>query len=273
MSGDQIAFLDPHESYFQHREGNRPARATSSYAFTLGCAALQQIPHQFEPFKQRLFGCESLDILCYTGTVFRFPLRRDGSRSMLSHSVYGDEKMSQMLTMLQSEAHALLLFLNSVESIEWYEKSSLHDEPRLMFAVKVDANIAPVVRLNRAAFMDKIRPHIKRGEWKNEPESTTFEVVISAMQTLHGQRTESQKAWLLTQHYHGGNSASKLKQIIMKGHSKLLPWVGIALPLHEGQVEDPQGQLFCFLPLPVTEGSATGFHFHVNGYFAVSQNR
>ena len=46
--------------------------------------------------------------------------------------------------------------------------------------------------------------------------------------------------------------------------------VGAALPLHEG---DEVGQLFCFLPLPLQKESPTGSRVHINGSFAVTQNR
>ena len=36
---------------------------------------------------------------------------------------------------------------------------------------------------------------------------------------------------------------------------------------------NPVGQVFCFLPLPKEERSASGLPVHVNGSFAVSQNR
>ena len=36
---------------------------------------------------------------------------------------------------------------------------------------------------------------------------------------------------------------------------------------------EPQGHLFCFLPLPLESKSLTGLPVHVNGFFALSQNR
>ena len=38
-------------------------------------------------------------------------------------------------------------------------------------------------------------------------------------------------------------------------------------------IEEPDGHLFCFLPLPHEKVSLTGFPFHVHGYFAVEENR
>jgi len=41
----------------------------------------------------------------------------------------------------------------------------------------------------------------------------------------------------------------------------------------EEEKRAPCGKIFCFLPLAVQEVSATGLPVHVNGYFAISQNR
>jgi hypothetical protein len=57
----------------------------------------------------------------------------------------------------------------------------------------------------------------------------------------------------------------------------LLPLVGSALPFgpDKNKIDnfDPGGQLFCFLPLPIEKSSPTGCKVHINGCFAVSQNR
>ena len=272
LSGDKIAFLDPHMAYFQYQEGNLPPRLTSSRQFIMNSHEMRKFPHQFEPFKQKLFGSLNLN-QWYNGTVFRFPLRQDGSRSMVSSTVYNDQKMKQMLTMLQSEAHSLILFLNSVESIEWYEKSSPSDEPRLMFAVKVGDHCRQSVRRNRASFLTEIQPFTAHKQWKPASTHVTYEMTTSVKNMVRGQQSLDSKRWLVTQHFQGGSHAPQLKRIMTGGASKLLPWVGVALPLGEDNGYEPQGQLFCFLPLPDSEDSDTGFHFHVNGYFAVSQNR
>ncbi|KAJ7380166.1 hypothetical protein OS493_010877 [Desmophyllum pertusum] len=55
-----------------------------------------------------------------------------------------------------------------------------------------------------------------------------------------------------------------------------LPLVGVAMALPaspEDPTPDIQGHVFCFLPLPVQKTSLTGLPVHVNGFFALSQNR
>ena len=55
-----------------------------------------------------------------------------------------------------------------------------------------------------------------------------------------------------------------------------LPTVGVAMALPGGpklQTPDIEGHVFCFLPLPVQKRSLTGLPVHINGFFALSQNR
>ena len=262
LSGDKVAFLDPHQAYFQHKEGNGPARPTSSYAFTLNSYELHEIPHQLEPFKQRLFSSDDLRSSWYDGTIFRLPLRQDASRSDLSSNVYGPEKIKQMLDMLRSEAQSLLLFLNNVESIEWYERSSRLAAPQLKFAVKIGDRCVSNVRAKRATFVKAITPHTERGKWISSSEHVTYELTTSVTSSYGGFPTiSSSKHWLVTQLYQGGDNAKKLKKIIASGASKFLPWVGVALPLKQANGQRPEGQVFCFLPFLWITAAQAGHQF------------
>ena len=59
----------------------------------------------------------------------------------------------------------------------------------------------------------------------------------------------------------------------MANELKVKPLVATAFPLNEIKNDTPMGQLFCFLPLPMSETSPTGLNVHVNGYFSLDQNR
>ena len=55
-----------------------------------------------------------------------------------------------------------------------------------------------------------------------------------------------------------------------------LPKVGVAMALPsspQDSVPEIQGHVFCVLPLPVQKTSLTGLPVHVNGFFALTQNR
>ena len=175
--------------------------------------------------------------------------------------------------MFESEAHSFLLFLNNIEKIELYEKDSQHQEPRRLLTVKIADQCLQQVRAARQEFADSIRQPAKEGQWRDAPTHTSYCINIEMMR-YEGKRNEViTKKYLVTQYYEGGDCADTLEELLAGNLATQLPWVGVALPLDEDQAHKPRGQLFCFLPLPVTEGSATGFHFHVNGYFAVDQNR
>ena len=275
LSGDQIGFLDPHEAYFTNKEGKGPAKKTSSYAFKVHSDENKHLTHQFEPFKHELFGAQNIERERFDGTLFRFPLRQVHTPSELSPNLYGDSKIRELFSMFESEAHSFLLFLNNVEKIELYEKGSQHQKPRRLLTVKIADQCLQQVRAARKELKQKIKHSAKAGKWHDSSEHVSYGMTVELIShnTERDDVTVTSKHWLVTQYYAGGQGSPRLKKLVGDSNTRYLPWVGVALPLQEAGSCEPQGQVFCFLPLPATKRGATGFHFHVNGYFAVSQNR
>ena len=83
-----------------------------------------------------------------------------------------------------------------------------------------------------------------------------------------------QHSFLVTDYFCGGQVSSTFKKLMTDKDLSYLPTVGVAMALPEGpQLQTPviQGHVFCFLPLPIQTKS--GLPVHVNGFFALSQNR
>lgn len=72
--------------------------------------------------------------------------------------------------------------------------------------------------------------------------------------------------------FKGGKMSDKLKSLVHDKDLSYSPFVGVAVPLSD-TTGDFKGHIFCFLPLPQEKKSLTGLPVHVNGYFAMSQNR
>ena len=99
----------------------------------------------------------------------------------------------------------------------------------------------------------------------------TEQMVCYKMRTKFCRGTiSSEKKWLVSQFYDG--NSSQAADYFHDGKSKFLPWMGLAVDLEDSHPE-PTGQIFCVLPLPQHDQSPTGLNFHVNGFFAVSQDR
>jgi sacsin len=80
--------------------------------------------------------------------------------------------------------------------------------------------------------------------------------------------------WIVAQYHAGKEEATELRAEKDLGY---LPIVGTAIEMKKDKQDlclmQPRGHLFCFLPLPHEENSPTGMRFHVNGCFALEQNR
>jgi sacsin len=109
--------------------------------------------------------------------------------------------------------------------------------------------------------------------------------------------------WLINEYKAGMNVSAKLQSLQKDPSLPLVPLVGVAMAIdrpkpkakpassessnqansdldspadkvpEKEEQSKPEGQVFCFLPLPIEQKTATGLPVHVNGYFAISQNR
>ena len=268
LSGDQVGFLDPHESCFTYRENEHaPKQHTSSQCWKLSNPDLKsELRDQVEPFLHKLFGSEDcLETEEFNGTVFRFPLRQNSAQSHLCKTVYDNDKVYNLFRMFEKEAHLFLLFLNNIETIEVYVKQNRESEPEPLMSVKIN-NRDAIDKRNE--FRERVAEFAPERLWMPEPLSSTYRMT-TLFESFDPAKPPSSKSWLVTQYYDGGLSPAE--PFISSEKSKFLPWMGAALEL--GEVTTCSGQIFCFLPLPQLERSPTALNFHVNGYFAVSQDR
>ena len=233
---------------------------------------MNKIPEQFLPYKG-IFDCtdEVFSKGYYNGTLFRFPLR--SKPSQLSETLYSAEKMERLFESFKADAHLILLFLQHLESIELYVREESESKPRKVFQVKVAEKSLPTVRVKREEF----RRNIRFGEVMPTSVTVTYPITI---ETVHFDSpfadSEKQHSFLVTSYFCGGQVSSTFKKLMTDKVLSYLPTVGVAMALPTGrklQTPTIQGHVFCFLPLPVQKTSLTGLPVHVNGFFALSQNR
>ena len=264
-----MAVIDYHKKYFGANCTGRQWKLTSSET--------KKFSDQFEPYKG-IFGCseETFTDGKYPATMFRFPLRQEASE--LSETIYSSEKMMALFESFQTDARMTLLFLKQLESIELYVRNEEDETPEKVFQVRI-VN-ADLVRSKRDEFLSRISPDTDI----LEPVAVTYPVTIETAKFSKGSAFDSrQHSFLLTDYYAGGQISSQLDELTREKSLSYLPWVGVALPLPSEPRNDithddvssskPIGHLFCFLPLPFEKKSLTGLPVHVNGFFALSQNR
>lgn len=270
LSAEKIGFIDPHGIYFSDKRYRRTGRC---WRLDEDSAEMDRIPDQFLPFKG-IFDCqeEVFSNGYYDGTLFRFPLRTKPSD--LSNTLYTEDKMETLFESFETDAHLVLLFLQHLESIELNVREESQASPRRTFQVRIADKYLELVRSKRKEFLGKIRP----GELMPESVAVTYPITIETIKsgTSHKADLLQQYSFLVTSYFSGGRVSSNFKRLMTDKELNYLPMVGVAMPLPNDlkmQTPDIKGHVFCFLPLPVPTRSLTGLPVHVNGFFALSQNR
>ena len=295
LSGDRIVMIDPHEKYFTYK-GDK----TTGYSWQLSQrrADMAKIPDQFAPF-HGVFNCspQTFHQAHYPGTIFRFPLRTKPSE--ISSTLYSPDRVRELFTNFEQDAHLILLFLKNLESIELLCRENASEQPKPQFKVQISASCLEYVRQQRAAFKQRIRQGATT--WLSEPVTVTYPLIIATSKFEGGKVIEKKlHKWMVNEYYAGGNASVHLQSLQKDPLLSYIPLAGTAMPLgvemeteteteteenprtetdgkpkteSEPEEEKPSGQIFCFLPLPLEKKSATGLPVHVNGYFSVSQNR
>ncbi|XP_052087293.1 sacsin-like [Mytilus californianus] len=202
------------------------------------------------------FGQNVLDAGYYKGTMFRFPLRKEATE--LSDSVYNTEKINNLLRVLKKEASLTLLFLKSLEEVSLYECMDSLDEQNPDYMVAIGGCTSEIAKQSRNTMQYKTIP--------DEPFVNVYELVLV---TTCKRQLEDQK-WLVINRLEGISDAS---EDLLKLATKLsyLPCVGIAVPVLSSDTFT--GHIFCFLPLPMQAVSMTKLPVHINGTFALSEDR
>ena len=138
VSGEWLYIFDPTLSYLkgviknESQPGKRIKYTYPSIANT----------EQLAPYKH-IFGFNPSG--AYTGTMFRFPFRRNASR--ISSTIYDKKMMNELSTSLMKEGKSLLLFLNNVKKITYHFIQDGDNIPVKLFDienVECDDNISRI---------------------------------------------------------------------------------------------------------------------------------
>ena len=247
VSGDTVAFLDPHEKYF--------VRGQPGQAFSTADPLLEENFDQFHPFHQ-IFNCNLNHGNYYNGTLFRFPLRTQPSQ--LSTKIYTREMVNTLFDSFKNEASAILLFLKNVDSISLYERK---DRGKIvhLYTARVSERSKTEVREKRHELIQDIKV-----DWDFSAKTTFYRLEIEKV--CPGKPPEKTEFFLANQ---VGTNEAELVELAR--NLKLLPWIGIAFPVDINNNTSFLGRIFCFLPLPPE--CRTGLPVQVNGYFGLTDNR
>ncbi|CAD5123853.1 DgyrCDS12159 [Dimorphilus gyrociliatus] len=252
ISKNKLAYIDPHEKYFTF-----DGEATTGYCWNIDerNREMNQYPSQFKPFKS-IFGCneENFKRGNYSGTLFRFPLRK--IPSALSKTVYGSTKILNLFQSFKQDAHLLLIFLKNIKKIE--------------LCVRQNSTIRTIFQVNLDEETWKFKQAIKLNLVRNIDFLKTYRGTIETID--YESNAKNKQSYFITEKFSSKIQDEQLKDLLKNVGHKYIPIVGTAMPIVTSE-RDVTGQVFCFLPLPSEQKTVSGLPIHVNGHFAVSQNR
>lgn len=109
-------------------------------------------------------------------------------------------------------------------------------------------------------------------DFLNKPIISTHKLVI---ETNSSTSPSVHHKFLVCNYFCGNQLSASFINLLKDSDLNYLPWVGAAMPLMDTELdgEADDGRFFCFLPLNLEEGYSSGLTVHLNGFFALEQNR
>ena len=252
MSGNKIAYLEPHEEIWKGESGQ--------------CYTLSDCVHKTDtlsPF-EGLCGFSS-DIIPYNATLLRFPLRNVKKQKRVSLNTYNIGKLHHLLTALRKEAKFVLLFLRSVAKVKVHEISE-NGSHTCLFEVDIQETTHNKLVEKRAKFQQMlIYSHERQAYSISRPIELVVRVQVHVTDYQQSENN-SQTKFLVASRV---GSQSKVVHDTAKA-LKVLSWVGVALELNRQEVSD-SGRVFCVLPMP--PDVQCHLPVHVNGTFSLNDER
>ena len=197
----------------------------------------------------------------FPATLFRYPLRRRASR--LTDNCYTPQMMHSLIKPFREEAKYLLLFLRFVKKISF---TCLYDnyKEKKLFEVVLNETDSDEQCPKRKSFIDQVCSIF-------DPYNVS-EIVLSISScdvVVKDEKIgESHHHWLVAQQV--GSTDPQVREQAARQH--VLPWVGTAIEANvASDSPNDSGRLFCSLPMPCE--TTAPIPVHVNGTFAMSDNR
>ena len=302
ISREFIAFFDPHTTHLGEllKDKSRPGIRLNLKSNPKVPIAF---PDQFKPY-EGVFGCtfeRKGEAFFYDGTLFRFPLRtmRQASESEICGKYYNKDQFSHLISVFQESASKMLLFLQNVVKISFFQISK-DQQPSFPTAVfEVEKETMEILPRNITLYGDKNNNHRYRkeftngslksdlnGSWVFEEHSLEQRASLSSLVSVKSQAYSNNasvaskmqplhQTWLITC-CHGDDKSLEMANSEDGKLSGMLPKAEVAALLSRTDRDkerlNPEkivGEAFLGLPL----GVETGFPVHVNGCFAVTTNR
>ena len=197
----------------------------------------------------------------FNGTLFRFPLRQH--KSELSEYCYNNNQLNILIQSFKKDGYLNLLFLKNIKSIELsrIKKGSKVIELEYSVALTMDCN--QKYGKTKMQFIENLRHKVHSLSYSEI--TANYEVEILEKEA---NLPDIYYSYYISEYY--GSSSPDYKKL---QDLNLLPLVAVAYPQETIKIRDVGGHIFCVLPLPMLQKGITGLPIHVNGFFALSEDR
>ncbi|KAH3800073.1 hypothetical protein DPMN_153698 [Dreissena polymorpha] len=194
----------------------------------------------------------------FRGTMFWFPLREKASP--ISEDFYDVGKVEKLFGSLSSESSSILIFLKSLVRLHLLKMSLSGNEEHVL---RVQIQNEKEIQTQRQSFFSCLKSASSKQDVSCVFTMTIKEETASVTLKL--------SKWLVVNYYIVHSATNDFKRLIQCPKLGLSPCVGVAAKIEP--LSAVEGHIFCFLPLPKEGTKLTGLPIHVNGFFALSQNR
>ncbi|CAG8811058.1 9063_t:CDS:1, partial [Dentiscutata erythropus] len=211
---------------------------------------------QFETFR-KINGCGfEIDYNKeFKGTLFKLPLRRNGTESSISDNVDSIDNVIELLNVIKKDAMSELIFLRHIKSFEVFRKTSRESNATLLWKVEVTKNCE-----NRKLYGQKSQMFKLDVQFSEKFEKTRWYYNSST------EKKTEKKTWLISS---GKNDISL---------NRTGTWGGIAVILPD-KPENPltsnetaqNGNFYSYLSLSIPSGLSV--NLHASGWALSSDRR
>ena len=256
--GNTLCVLDPHMRYVPE--------ATDRYPGAMYENLDDKFWDTYDGMKSAYLR-DSLSKELLGGSLFRFPLRHTPNLARSSEIVRDlhvpgkpdnkmitDLKMQELLKDWAPKMKQSLLFLNNVTELKFYEITGAHGVLSLCNSYKTELN--EEAHQCRSELCEKIRAFAET----RDPYITNYSLKI--VDSIMHKGRETTEEWLIQQ----GIGDMQAKEKTWSYIEQVKPRHGIAAPCQRSL---SNGQVFCFLPLPLH----SRLPVHVNGHFILDSTR
>ena len=266
--GETLCIMDPHCKYIKGANQLHPGRRYDD----LHKGFWKKFPDMSSAYLQT--GLDDVPPEVLNGSLFRFPIRYSHDMIKSSRIVDHHKMSAQPLTAediydfmhkWMPQMKQAMFFLNNVKEIKFMV---IEEE-----GIKLDTKFHFKTEISKSATFNEASQkfHETLSALKNEMSCKTlvihYPLTITDINSQEKGGIDVQEKWLIQQGIGDINNESQMWQYV----STVKPRHGIAAPLSllHSNAERSEGQLFCFLPLPVK----FGLPVHVNGHFILDSNR